>query len=268
MVFVEVEGKSGYRWWPWVVVTKDTVAYILDPSRSGDVPRNHLGEEAQGILSADRYGAYKTLGDKIRIAFCWTYVRRDYLEIRDGYRRLQAWAQGWVDRIDELFRINRRRVKARSEPEAFRIHDQVLREALARMAEVRDFQLQEVSLHEASRKALLSLKNHWEGLMLFVDHPEIPMDNSEAERRLRNPVVGRKNYYGSGAIWSGTLAAGAFTIFQTLLLNGIHPRKFLEAYFEACARAGGRVPEDLESFLPWNLSPERRTAWSYRGRSP
>jgi len=33
------------------------------------------------------------------------------------------------------------------------------------------------------------------------------MDNNEAERRLRNPVVGRKNYYGNGSVWSGVLSA-------------------------------------------------------------
>jgi transposase len=268
MVFAEVQGKSGYRWWLWVIVTKDTVAYILDPSRSGEIPRNHLGEEAQGILSVDRYAAYKTLGEKISIAFCWTHVRRDFLEIRNGYRRLCVWAQTWVDRINELFRMNRQRLSARSQPEVFGVHDHALREALSDMARERDRQLEDPSLHPAARGALSSLKNHWEGLLIFVDHPEIPMDNSEAERRLRNPVVGRKNYYGSGSIWSGALAACAFTIFQTLLTNEIHPQKFLEAYFEACAQGGGQVPKDLERFLPWNLSSEQKDAWSYQSRSP
>jgi hypothetical protein len=40
-----------------------------------------------------------------------------------------------------------------------------------------------------------------------VDHPEVPMDNNTAERCQRGPVVARKNFYGSGALWSGRLAA-------------------------------------------------------------
>jgi hypothetical protein len=32
------------------------------------------------------------------------------------------------------------------------------------------------------------------------------MDNNTAERAERGPVVGRKNYYGSGSLWSGQLA--------------------------------------------------------------
>ena len=43
------------------------------------------------------------------------------------------------------------------------------------------------------------MKNHWSGLTVFVDHPWVPMDNNVAERAARLPVVGRKNFYGSGS---------------------------------------------------------------------
>lgn len=89
------------------------------------------------------------------------------------------------------------------------------------------------------------------------------MDNNEAERRLRNPVMGRKSYYGSGSFWSGRLAAAAFTIFQTCLLNQINPHKFMLDYLQACAKNGGLAPRDIESFLPWNLAAKRASAWRY-----
>ena len=87
------------------------------------------------------------------------------------------------------------------------------------------------------------------------------MDNNESERRLRDPAVGRKNYYGSGSVWSGALTAICFTIFQTLLKNGVDPKKWFFAYFEACARNGGRVPDNLDEFMPWNLSEQQKDAW-------
>jgi transposase len=34
----------------------------------------------------------------------------------------------------------------------------------------------------------------------------------------------------------------------------LNPRKWLTWYFEHCAAAGGRVPADIQPFLPWNLS--------------
>jgi transposase len=33
----------------------------------------------------------------------------------------------------------------------------------------------------------------------------VPMDNNTAERDARLAVVGRKNFYGSGSLWSGQL---------------------------------------------------------------
>ena len=77
-VFEEIEGKSGYRWWLWVVVTEDTCTYILDPSRSSEVLKIYLGEGVKGIINADRYSAYKTLGKNIRVSFCWAHVRGDF----------------------------------------------------------------------------------------------------------------------------------------------------------------------------------------------
>ncbi len=107
-------------------------------------------------------------------------------------------------------------------------------------------------------KALSSLQEHWSGLTHFVDDRRIPMDNNRSERRLRGPALGRKNYYGSGALWSGRLAAALFSLLATLELWGINPRLWLTWYLQSCAEAGGQVPSALAPFLPWNLSEPMR----------
>ncbi len=45
---------------------------------------------------------------------------------------------------------------------------------------------------------------HWKGLTLFLKDPRIPLDNNAAERILRGPVVGRKNFYGNRSKLNGT----------------------------------------------------------------
>jgi transposase len=263
-VFEEVKGKKGYRWWLWIVATHDTRAFLLDPSRSGQVPQDFLGEEREGVISADRYSGYKTLlSDLLKIAYCWVHVRRDFVRIDNGYARLRGWATSWVHRIDALFHRNTKRIALQSNAEAFYVQDKALRTEMEAMARVRDKELADEKLHPAARKALESLKNHWEGLSIFVDRPEIPMDNNLSERGLRNPVVGRKNYYGSGSIWSGMFTAMMFTLVQTLLVNDLSPKEFLLAYLKACAENVGKPPTNPESFLPWNLSPEQKEFWRY-----
>ena len=113
-------------------------------------------------------------------------------------------------------------------------------------------------LHLVKKKVLSSLHNHWDGLTVFVERPEVAMDNNPAERILRTPVVGRKNYYGSGSVWSAHLAARMFSVVQTVLLWGLNPHHWLLAFLQACAEHGGQSPADLSSFLPWQMTPERR----------
>ena len=125
------------------------------------------------------------------------------------------------------------------------------------MAVQRDAELAGDKLRDPCRKALVSLAAHWSGLTLFVDDPHIPLDNNYGERLIRNPAVGRKNYYGSGAQWAGRLAMMMFSIFATLTLWKINPHKWLSWYFQGCAENEGKAPDDSASFLPWNLSPDR-----------
>ena len=84
------------------------------------------------------------------------------------------------------------------------------------------------------------------------------MDNNASERRVRGPALGRKNYYGSGALWSGRLAAMLFSLFATLSMAGLNVRTWLTDYLTKCAENDGRAPSDVSPFLPWTMPAERR----------
>lgn len=264
LVFATVEGKVGYKWYMWVFLSPSTVVYTIDQSRSAKVPKAHFGTITEGILVVDRYSAYKALvkGINIILAFCWAHVRRDFFGVAKDWLQHETWAMEWVDDIGNLYHLNTLRLQALDQPEAFAERDHDLRDALDQMAHKRDSQLKEKAIGSACKKALESLKNHWEGLTVFVDHPEVPMDNNKAEQKERIPVLGRKNFYGSGALWSGQLAAILFSIFQTLILWNINPRLWLTAFLKACAANQGNVPDSIHSFLPWNISQEQRKAFS------
>ena len=195
------------------------------------------------------------------------HVRRDFLTVARSWPDQEAWAWDWVGQIGRLYHLNDERLKVRGDAVAFAVADSALRAAVTSFGERGQSELREAALPPARRKVLESLGDHWSGLTVFVAHPEVPMDNNTAERSERGPVVGRKNYYGSGSVWSGELAAMLFSLFQTLCLWGLNPRLWLAAYLGACAEAGGRAPEDVDRFLPWKLSAEQRRAGAVRKRS-
>jgi transposase len=261
-VFVTLEGKEGHGWWLWLIKGLDTVAYLLDPSRSHTVPENHYGAESRGVLVVDRYSAYKAMiwvkDGVIVLAFCWAHVRRDFIRVGKGWPKLKTWALEWLRRIRGLYRLNASRLAVERDSAAFGAADDCLRQAVAEMKTQMETELAQADLAPACRRVLESLQLHWEGLTLFVDDPRIPMDNNGSERLARGPAVARKNFYGSGSQWSGHLAAALFSILATLSMWKLNPRKWLTWYFEHCAASGGKVPENIQLFLPWNLSEEQK----------
>jgi transposase len=298
-VFVPIEGKVGTRWYLWVTRSPSVVFYCIDPSRSAAVPGAHFAglQNDQVIIVCDRYSAYKKLArlaDNILLAFCWAHVRRDFLDAGRGFAELEAWALQWKERIGALYHLNGLRLE-HWDPErplteqsaAFNQHHEALQQALQRIhdeatrivapepvgAQTGDSADREAqqsapeaelskSAQTKQKKVLQSLLDHWSGLTVFVEHPEVPMDNNAAENSIRNPVTGRKNYYGSGSIWSAELAATLFSTLQTLVLWGINPRHWLRRYLQACAENGGKPPPNLDPFLPWSMDKARRAALS------
>ena len=269
-VFVTTEGKVGHGWYLWVFHADDMAVFVLSPTRAHEVPEEHLGGDAEGILVVDRYSAYKVIEQvqdgSIRLAFCWAHVRRDFLRVAQSCTEHRDWGMAWVTRIAVLYQLNGARLDQRPDSPAWMAADQHLRDHVATLAEQRDTELAAPRLPSAKAKVLASLQTHWDGLTVFLDHPEVPLDNNTAERAQRGPVVGRKNYYGSGALWSGRMAAMLFSLFQTLCLWHVNPHQWLTAYLQACAEAGGKAPPDAANFLPWNLSPAQKHAWSCPSR--
>jgi transposase len=261
-VFIVLEGKEGYGWWLWVSLSQDTVVYLLDPSRSHTVPENHYQVDSRGVLVVDRYSAYKSMSwvkqGIVVLAFCWAHVRRDFIRVGKGWPQSKTWALEWLRQIRVLYRLNDHRLALADGSVAFQRADGRLRKAVAKMKKQMEKELARAELATPCRKALESLQEHWEGLTRFVDDSRIPMDNNASERRARGPAVARKNFYGSGSRWSGQLAAAAFSIFATLSMWKLNPRKWLTWYFEQCAAAVGEVPADIQAFLPWNISEEKR----------
>jgi transposase len=262
-VFVTMEGKVGHRWYLWVFHSRSVVHYVLDRSRSTKVVQGELDGVDSGIISCDRYSAYKRfarLNPGVLLAFCWSHQRRDYLELANSYPLLLVWATAWVDAIGELYHLNGLRLRAEVGSAERTVRHAALQQAVQRLADERDVALADPLLGGPAVKVLRSMKNHWSGLTVFVDHPWVPMDNNTAERDARLAVVGRKNFYGSGSEWSGQLAATMYSLLMTVKLWKINPRTWLSAYLQACADNGNSAPQDLSAFLPWAIDGARLSA--------
>lgn len=260
-----VFGESKQKWWFWLIASSDSVVYLLDPSRSNRIP-NEFFAGSSGILMTDRFSSYKGLLTTVRKAWCWAHLRRDILNIFNGMPKLKAWAKAWLLEITELYVLQYKRLKlwnqGETEGDDWEKISATLSSHLDQMQEHWYKEVSKAGLHKEQIKVLRSMKRHWKGLTVFLEDPRIPLDNNRAERLLRNPVILRKNSFGSGAPWAGHFAAKAFSLIQTWLINGLDPQKLLVDYFQECSKTPGIPPPDIEPYLPWAMTPDRKAQFA------
>lgn len=245
------------KWWMWLFASKDAVVYVLDPSRSKNVPTEFFGC-SMGVLMTDRYSSYKSLKEAIRKAYCWVHVRRDILNVFKGIPSLKPWATKWLLLIAELFALEHKRFalwkENRTSGTEWENANLQLELHVAKLKDKWETELKRSNLHKEQSKILRSFKRHWTGLTLFLQDSRIPLHNNRAERLLRNLVCLRKNSLGSGAQWSGEMCAMICGIFQTWLINDLDPQALLQQYFDECAQNNSKPPPDIGRFLPWKMT--------------
>lgn len=276
MVWSEAAGTAGTRWWLWVFGGRESTVFVLDPSRSARVPREYLrladaeapsASERRTTLITDNYVVYRILGARIRNAWCWAHIRRKFVEAARSVPSLAPWSERWVERIAELYQRYARRAEAPAGTAEWQAAQEALRAWVITVERDWRHELADPDVVPRVAQVLHTIERQWPGLTAFLDDPPIPLDNNAAERLLRTPVVGRKNYYGSRAPWSGHLAAMCWTVWATAAQNQLNPQGYLTAYLNACADNGGEPldAEALQRFLPWALSETDRAAWAAPG---
>lgn len=245
------------RQWLWGLFSSRYHVFAIDPSRGAKVIKNRLGQGNQKTIVphivCDRYKAYQALDTELY--YCWSHVRRDFLTLQIQYRGEEAiigWAQKEINLIGEMYALNQLRVKHKDNKAAREGYENQIREVLGNMQEL----MKQDDLKSAQQKVAESMENHWEGLIRFLEDPDVPLDNNLAERELRTPVVGRKNFYGTHSDRATEATAIFYSIISTCKRHGVPPQKFLKRYLTTYvklfkSRAAPPIKNAwLESFLP------------------
>ena len=256
------------RAWLWVSVSNDAVSFHIDPSRSAEAAQKLFGDALlDTVIVCDRYSAYKRLArlreGKVTLAFCWSHMRRDFVECAAGQVRLTDWCQGWIERIASIYRLNEARLAhydpvIKRQTPAFDAAQGALKAALDGLFAEAARELAGLPDPARQGRALRSLLNHREGLSVFVDRPQVPLDNNRAERLLRGPAIGRRLSFGSDSEDGARFTAIMYSVVGTLSMNGIDILSWLDTWLAACAENDRKPPDDLSPWLPWSMSEERR----------
>jgi transposase len=205
--------KKGYAWAiarddrPWGGSDPPAVVFYYAPGRGAEHAKALLGGYG-GIVQCDGYGAYKTLAavqGGIALAFCWSHVRREFIELAKG--KTAPVATQTRQRIAALYAVE---ADLRGKPPDLRRagrqeQSRPLTEGLFAWLSAQLVRLPDGS---PTAGAIRYALNHRDGLVRFLDDGRIELDNNTVERAIRPICLSRKNALfasgdDGGARWAG-----------------------------------------------------------------
>jgi transposase len=208
------DGQNGYL---WSFSTPQVRYYLYRKSRAGTVVQEVLGEEFDGVVVSDFYGAYNVhQGVHQR---CWTHLLRAIHDLKARYPE-DASVLAWAEGVKGIYA----RAKAYSGPDPGLPPDKRQAE---RVKAQRRFEQElwllcapYVKTDVPMRVLCERIERFLPELFEFVADPRVPADNNAAERSLRGQVVSRKISGGTrSAQGSGTKSVLA-SLFGTWQLQG------------------------------------------------
>lgn len=95
-------------------------------------------------------------------------------------------------------------------------------------------------------------------LKVFLDHPDVPIDNSASERAIRTFCLGKKNWMFHNTANSAKASAMVYSISETAKLNELRPYyyfKYILTELPKCFDEKGNInPTKLDYLMPWSES--------------
>ena len=175
----------------------------------------------KSIADTNEYRAENKL-NLIQQVYCNAHARRKFKEAREKMPE----AQVYIDLYKKIYFLeSQAKEKPPDEIVSLRAEIQPYFEKLKSLCvDNMDNYSSKSSMFEAMR---YFVKNY-ESLTRFLKNPILPIDNNPQERLLRNPVIGRKTWFGTQTDRGAKTNAILFTIVESCKLNKINPREYLK----------------------------------------
>jgi transposase len=244
---------------PWGGPAPPAVVYVYAPDRKAERPIAHL-EGFRGVLQVDGYAGYRALAEsgQVKLAFCWSHVRRPFYEIAAGGDA--PIATETLARIANLYAIEAE-IRGRSAEERRVVRQDRARPIVEALKTWMEVKLAAVSQKGKVAAAFRYALSRWEGLSRFLDDGHIEIDSNVVERAIRPLALNRKNALFAGSDGGGEHWAIHATLIETCKLNGVDPEAYLADIFARLVE--GYPINRLDELLPWNWAAahqDRRAA--------
>ena len=157
-----------------------------------------------------------------------------------------------MERIAALFAIESS-IRGRPPDQRVAARNQYAQPLLEQLKAFLDTSLNRVSGKSALAHAIRYARSRWQALTRYVTDGRLEMSNNAAERAMKPPVLGRKNYLFCGSDAGGKRAACIYTILETAKMCGINPQAYLA---DVLNRIADHPIRQIDTLLPWRWSEQ------------
>lgn len=236
------------------------VVFDYRPTRSGEEILKEYLSGYTGYVQTDGYIGYEVLSElSVTHAGCWAHVRRKFVEIvqavdkaRKGKARSGCSADEAVLKIRRLYEIERqgkeRELTGVDLLQFRRDHAVPLLEEFLDWLQSRVGATPPKGLLGAAINYTLK---QWNRLVVYINDPNVGLDNNAAENAIRPFAIGRKNWLFAGSPSGANASAALYSLVETAKANELEPYRYLRFMFERLPYA--RTSEDYRKLTPLHL---------------
>lgn len=229
-----LEGSHKKTWYLWGFSTPEHCFLECHDTRSGRVASSMLLESKCEVLVSDVFSGYgrairlanesRQASEKVLIknANCNAHARRYFFKPRLHYKE----AYFYLDHYHEIYQLNTD-AKGKTHSEILELRSQ-MKPHFEAMKQKAMEELVRYPNQNKYRKALNYFLENYEGLTLFLNQSDVPIDNNLQEGLLRNPVIGRKTWYGTHSQRGAETASILFSLVESCKLNHVNPREYFK----------------------------------------
>lgn len=250
---------SNSKQYMWVYRTgkyseKSVVIYNYNKSRSGDVPKEYIGDY-DGYFQTDGYGGYNKL-TKVTHCGCWAHLRRKFHEamLTNSNDSIAKTAR---DFCDKLFYMESQFEKLSSEERYNQrlIQEKPVFDAFWSWAEkIAPTVLEKSQLGKAFEYAF----KRREYLGNYFKNGDCAISNNAAENAIRPFTIGRKNWLFSDTPNGAKASADIYSIVETAKANRLDVFKYFELLLTVLPSMEFLTnPDILEELMPWNETVQK-----------
>jgi len=216
------------------------------PTRSRDGPVKFL-KGFHGYIQADAYPGYDILfldGKTVEVG-CWHHARRKFRDAENAHPASAVIAGAWIRRLS---RIEKKAKDLGLKPEARKaLRQEQAKPILQGFKEWMETTLVEVLPKSPMGQAIGYVLRNWEALNRYLEDGDLEWDNGRAERALKIPAIGRKNWMFFGSDRGGRTAAILTSFTATCKDLEIDPFLYLRDILE---RISEHRASKLDELLP------------------